>query len=202
MSSDIFYYSNHCKHSQKILNTLVKKNIVKELNCISVDKRKINMQTGQINVELENGSMVMLPPNVHSVPALLLIKENYRVLFGNEIIDFFKKYIADSEDNAVQGNGEPQAFFIGNTNSKDIHSEKYTFYNASPEDLSTKGLGGNRPLYNYIPANGESQTINTPPETYKSEKMPDVTIDSIQEKRNSDMNQSMNNHNSMPFLPK
>ena len=91
-SKDILYYSNHCKHSEKILNYLVKNDIVKYLNCICVDKRQINQSNGNVNIILENGNSVMLPPNVHSVPSLLILKENYRVVMGDEILKIFNVY--------------------------------------------------------------------------------------------------------------
>jgi len=182
---NILYYSNYCKHSKQVLDFLVKNDMVKSLNCINVDRRKVDRHTGQMNVILEDGNTIVLPPNIHSVPSLLLIKENYRCITGNSIIEFYRPQTNDANDLATQGNGEPMGFSLGGM--KDIQSESFTFYNASPEDLSAKGIGGNRPLYHYVPADGTGFTIQTPPETYKPDKISqDVTIDSLQSKRNED----------------
>ena len=183
---NILYYSNYCKHSKQVLDFLVKNDIVKSLNCINVDRRKVDRHTGQMNIILEDGNTIILPPNIHSVPSLLLIKENYRCITGNNIIDFYRPQTNDANNIATQGNGEPMGFSLGGM--KDIKSESYTFYNATPEDLSAKGIGGNRPLYHYVPADGSGLSIQTPPETYKPDKISqDITIDSLQSKRNEDV---------------
>lgn len=184
-SKDILYYSNHCKHSEKILNYLVKNDIVKYLNCICVDKRQINQSNGNVNIILENGNSVMLPPNVHSVPSLLILKENYRVVMGDEILKKFNVQVKENNDIATQGNGEPMSFSLG---SKDVSSEVFSSFDATPEELSAKGQGGNRPLYNYVSATGVTNTIQTPPDTYKPDKLStDVTIESLNQSRNEQM---------------
>ena len=183
---NILYYSNYCKHSKQVLDFLVKNDIVKSLNCINVDRRKVDRHTGQMNIILEDGNTIILPPNIHSVPSLLLIKENYSCITGNSIIEFYRPQTNDANHLATQGNGEPMGFSLGST--KDIQSESFTFYNSTPEDLSAKGSGGNRPLYHYVPADGSGFTIQTPPETYKPDKISqDITIDSLQSKRNEDV---------------
>ena len=70
------------------------------------------------------------------VPALLLIKENYRCIQGMVLLSFIILKLNDANNIATQGNGEPMGFSLGST--KDIRSELFTFYNATPEDLSAK----------------------------------------------------------------
>ena len=194
---DILYYSNYCKHSKEILDFLIKNDLTKQLNCLCVDKRKVDPVSGQVHIVLENGSTVLLPPNIHSVPTLMLVKDNYRVIMGSEIKSKFQGQVQDNNDFATQGNGEPMSFSLG---TKDVMSESFTMFNASVEDLSAKGNGGGRNLYNYVSANGSTATIPTPPETYKSEKLSsDITVDSIQQQRNQDMGGQMTQQS--PFLP-
>lgn len=196
---DILYYSNYCKHSKGILDFLVKNDIVKSLNSICIDRRKVHPQTGQTHIILENGNTLLLPPNVHSVPCILLVKENYRCVLGNEIKSLFSSKVRDSQDIAHQGEGEPISYSLGN-NTKSIFSEKFTSYSASTEELSAKGSGGNRPLYNYVSANQTNATINTPPDTYKPDKISkDITIDTIQQQRNEEAN--IGNTRKPEFLP-
>lgn len=184
-NKDILYYSNNCKYCEKILNYLVKNDIIKHLNCICVDKRQINQLNGNVNIILENGNSVMLPPNVHSVPSLLILKENYRVVMGEDILKIFNLQVQENNDIATQGNGEPISYTLG---SKDVSSEVFSSFNASPEDLSAKGQGGNRPLYNYVSASGSNPTIQTPPDTYKPDKLSsDVTVESLNQSRNEQM---------------
>ena len=196
---NILYYSNYCKHSKGILDYLVKNDIAKTLNCICVDRRKVDPQNGQTHIILENGTTVLLPPNVYNVPCVLLIKENYRCVVGNEIKQLFQTQVSESQDFAFQGNGEPISFSLG---SKDIQSEQFTFFNASSEDLSAKGSGGMRPLYHYVPADGNIGSIQTPPDTYRPDKVSqDVTVDTIQQQRIDEMSQNMAGLNQTPFLP-
>jgi hypothetical protein len=87
---------------------------------------------------------------------------------------------------ATRGNGEPVGFSI-NGGMQDIQSEKYTFFQASSDDLSAKGMGGLRPLYNYVSATDDSSqyTIHTPPDDYRPNKVAgDVTLDQLQQQRN------------------
>lgn len=199
---DLLYYSNHCKHSKEVLQFLVKNDLIKKFNSICVDRRRIDPNNGQIYVILENGNSVLLPPNVHSVPSLLLVKDNYRCVSGKDIIALFQSSVQNNNNIATQGNGEPLGYTLG-SGAKDIHSEAYTFFNASPDDLSAKGIGGFRPLHNYVPANQELPSIQTPPDTHKPDKVSnDITIDSLESQRTNEMNKMMQNMNQTPFMPK
>ncbi len=198
---DILYYSNYCKHSTKLLAFLVKHDIVKSLNCLCVDKRKVNPHNGQIQIMLENGTTVLLPPNIHAVPALMLLKQNYHVLLGNtKIADNFKSRISETTDMATRGNGEPMSFSLGG--SRDVVSEGFTMYGASPEELSAKGTGRFRNMHHYVSADGHTFSIQTPPETYKSNKISqDITIDSLEQMRTDDIHKTRQVTNQTPFLP-
>lgn len=184
---DILYYSNYCKHSKKILQFFVNHNLTDQLNFICVDKRKQDPNTGQINIILENGTQILLPPNVHSVPSLLLVKQNYNVILGDEIMSKFQEQIKTMNHDATLGNGEPIGVALDDVRSGSIVSEQYTPYGATPEELSTKSKS-NRPIYNYVSANTEVSTINTPPDTYRPDKVSEsVTIDTLQQIRNEEV---------------
>jgi hypothetical protein len=189
---DILYYSLYCKHSQKIIQFLAKGNLTNQLNCICIDRREHDPKTNQTYIVLETGKKVIMPPNVHSVPALLLIKHNYRVILGEEIIQHFQPKVKEQNNSATQFNGEPVGFrFNSSNNGTNIMSEQFTYYNMTPEDLSAKGRGGNRPLYNYVSADQDAMTINTPPDTYHPDKIAtNVTVDVLQQNRNTDIQTS------------
>ena len=186
---DILYYSNYCKHSQKIIQYLVKNRLNDKLNFICIDKRKRDPKTNQLQIILENGSVVVLPPNIQSVPALLLVKQNYQVILGDDIIKVFQKTVSDNTAVSTQNNGEPRGFVLsGSNNGMNIVSEQYTFYNMSPEELSAKGRGGMRNMHNYVNANHEYGFINTPNDDYKPDKLSNaVTVDTLQQKRNDEL---------------
>jgi hypothetical protein len=182
---DIIYYSNYCKHSQKLIQTLVKGNVHEKISFICIDKRTVDTKTNQTFVVLEDGSKVVLPPNIHSVPSLLLVNKSYKVILGDEIIKHYHSEIKTLTEKATQYFGEPAGFPLGmSSKGTNIISEQYTMYSMTPDELSAKGKGNNRQMYNYVSANDDINLIKTPPETYKPDKLSNsVTIDSLQQKR-------------------
>ena len=198
---DILYYSNFCKHSQKILQFVTKGNLANQLNFICVDKRTRDPRTNQLLIVLENGKTVMMPPNVQSVPALLQVKKNYQVILGDDIIGHLQPKVKTQTEKATSINGEPIGFPIINnfgSGGVNIVSEPYTMYNLSPDELSAKGRGGNRQMYNYVSATHDELSITTPPDTYQPDKIEEgVTVDLLLLKRNTEVEQAPTNS---PFL--
>jgi hypothetical protein len=187
--SDILYYSNHCKHCQKIIQFLSKNGLAEKLSFICLDKRVKDPKTGYTNILLENGKKVLLPPNIHSVPSLLLTKQNYKVVLGDDIIALFQPKVQEQNEIAQEYQGEPSGFSI-NTGSggMNIVSEQYTYYNMSPEELSAKGKGNMRQLHNYVKATHEPSFINTPPDNYRPDKIASgITVETLQQKRMDDV---------------
>lgn len=183
---DILYYSNYCKFSKKLISLFSRNKTIKEsISFICIDNRTIDEKTNQVFIVLENGSKIVKPPNLHSVPALLLIKEKYNILYGDEIIDKLRPIIISETQEAEQHNGEPLSFQFNNNNT--VVSEKYTYYNLSSEELSAKGVGSRRNLQNYVSVNQDIITIKTPDDTYKPDKVGNVTVDKLMEKRNNDL---------------
>ena len=185
---DILYYSNYCKHSQLLLQTLGKINLEDKVSFICIDKRSVDPKSGQMYIFLNDGKRVIMPPNIHSVPAMLLVHKKYQVIYGDEILQHLEPEIDTQKQNAVQFNGEPVGFPLGlGSGGSNIVSEQFTFYNMSPEELSSKGRGGMRQMYNYVPASTETLHINTPPDTYRPNKISsDVTIDTLEQQRNNE----------------
>jgi hypothetical protein len=191
---DILYYSNYDQHSAKVLQFLVKGNLMNEINAICIDKRKRDARTNQILILLETGQTVYLPPNIHSVPALLLVNKNYQLVLGNDIIRHYEPKIKEKLASVNFGNGEPLGYSMGvmsGSGGSNIVSEQFTFFNMSPEELSAKGRGGSRQMYNYVTV-GENPNsyIQTPPDTYKPNKLSNgITIESLEQQRNMDIPQ-------------
>jgi len=189
---DILYYSNYCKHSQSIIQTLVKSNLTDKISFICIDKRSRDPSNGQTYITLETGGKVIMPPNVHSVPSLLIIKEQYRVLMGDDIIKHLHPQIKNTMSANMQSNIEPSGYFLSTSNGgTNIMSEKFTSYDMTPDELSAKGNSQSRPLYNYISVQNDMNLINTPPDDYKPDKVSnDVTLDTLQQSRMDDIGQS------------
>jgi len=184
---DILYYSGYCTHSQNIIRYLAKNDLRNKLSFICIDKRARDPNNNQLYVILENGTRVILPPNVHSVPALLLVRENYRVLFGDDIIKHFEPYMEEQKTVATKQNGEPMAFSLQGASAA-VTSEQYTLYSLTPEELSSKGNGGRRELHNYVSASQDVIMIQTPPDNYRPDKLSNnVTVESLQTQRNEEV---------------
>jgi hypothetical protein len=190
---DILYYSNYDPNSAKILQFLVKGNLMNEINAICIDKRKRDPRTNQILIVLESGQTVHLPPNIHSVPALLLVNKNFQLVLGNDIIHHYEPKIKEKLASVNFGNGEPLGYsmsVMSGSGGSNIISEQFTYFNMSPEELSAKGRGGNRQMYNYVTVANDSNYIQTPPDTYKPNKLSNgITIESLQQQRNMDIHQ-------------
>lgn len=181
---DILYYSNHCPHSQKIIHFISRAGLIDKLNAICIDKRTVDPNIGQIYIALENGKKIMLPPNIQSVPALLIVKQNYRALFGKDIMAYFEPL---TKEQAQQLQGEPIGISLASSSAGvAIHSEQYTLYDLSPDDLSAKSTSAKRPMYQYVSAQShQPYQIPTPPDTYRPDKVDsNLTVESLEQKRN------------------
>ena len=150
--SSILYYSNYCEHSKKLLQTLSKTNVQKEIHFICIDKRVKDAATNKIFIVLENGQKIIMPENVNRVPALLLLNEGYNVLYGEAILQHIKPRQEVEMRQATQNNMEPMAFsFSGGFG--DVVSDHYSFWDQDSEALKATGNGGMRQMHNYVDLN-------------------------------------------------
>ena len=178
--SNIIYYSNYCSNCKSLLLELSKSNIMNNIHFICIDKRnKIGNKTYVI---LENGQQILLPNTIVCVPSLMLIKENYRILTGNEITNHFKDVLEVKKNISTNFNGEPLAFSLGN-NLDNISSDCYSFLDQDSDELSAKGNGGMRQLYNYATIN-HVENIETPPDDYEPDKINENQYNNYEQKRN------------------
>lgn len=184
---DTLYYSNYCKHSQRILQFLVKSNLVNKINFMCIDKRERDEKTNQINIILEDGKRVVMPPNIQSVPSLLLVQQKYRVILGDDIIQHYQNTVNNNiqKRQQIMQQVEPiGTSLMQSSGGMNIISEQYTMYDLTPDELSAKGNGGRRQLYNYVSAHDDGSAIQTPPDTYQPDKIDkDVTVNTLQQER-------------------
>jgi hypothetical protein len=194
---DILYYSNYCKHSQKIVQSLVKMNLKDKLSFINIDNRKKDSVNNQIYIHLENGAKVIMPPNVHSVPALMLVSDNYRLIYGDEILTHLHPKMKEHGSSKTPYAGEPMGYYLGTSaGGTNIVSEQYTDYNMTPDELSAKGKGATRKMHNYVSISEDTIFIETPPDNYTPDKVSgEVTLDTLQQKRFDDIDKNNNNQN-------
>ena len=193
--SSILYYSNYFEHSKKLLQTVSKTNIQKDIHFICIDKREKDANN-KIYIILENGQKIIMPENINRVPALLLLNQGYSVLYGEDILKHLKPKQQIETKQATQNNMEPMAFSFGGgggSGFSDVVSDHYSFLDQDHESLSARGNGGVRQMHNYVDLNYvDNVNINTPNDEhdYKSNKMsPGITIEKLQEQRASELNQ-------------
>ena len=174
--ADIFYYSNYCNYSQKVIQYISKNNLIDKLCCICIDNRSRDSQNNNIVILLDNGTKVYLPPSIQSVPTVLRKSKNHTLVLGYEqIISFLQtesKYInlQETESTILQTNNEPIS------------------YDFSMPSSNLMGYNSNIPIQSFsnLVSVDSSNSINAPDETYQPNKLSsDVTVDKLLEQRNS-----------------
>ena len=180
MAKPELYFSKYCKHSNKILTELNKYGVSDKFIFISIDKRFTNNNATYILNP--DGTSFPLPPMINRVPVLLL-KPNYEILSGDQIIDYIKPQSKNIQQEMTMINNEPNPFSLNldMANSFGVSSDNYSFLDTTPEDLSAKGNGGVRQMYNYS-ALDQQQMIKTPLENDKSVKL-NMTLEQIEQQR-------------------
>ena len=180
--SSILYYSNYCGHSKELLQYLTKQNF-SSVKYLCIDKRY--NKDGNTYVILESQQPIILPKNITSVPALLVMDDGNKIIFGKDIYKYFKpKQISLVKD--ATNNDEPNSFSLGASFGNSISSDKFSFFDMNDEDLSAKGSGGFRQMHSYAGIN-QSDSIQTPEEDYTPDKIGEVDISKIQESRNCEV---------------
>jgi len=183
--SSVLYYSNFCAHSKKIIGKLARTMTKKEVHFICIDNREL--KNGRIHIILENGARCLLPPNISKVPALLLIAEQGRVIYGDDIIRFFEPKEEFQNQKNTQNNGEPLAFSAGEMGGM---SDNYAYLDLSPDELSAKGTGGTRQMHFFSALDdSENYTIETPPEDYSPDKIGQIDMGKLEMARAAEIKQ-------------
>ncbi len=179
--SSILYYSNYCDNCKKLLTLLSKSGQKNTIHYICIDKRiKKNNAT---YVVLENNQEILLPHTVTAVPALMIISQNYKILYGNDITNYLKPVEQAITQNATNFNGEPSAFKFDGM-SCGVVSDNYSFLDQKSDELSAKGSGGLRQLYSYATIE-HTDKIDTPPDDYVPDKVGEVNVQTLQQQRNT-----------------
>jgi hypothetical protein len=186
--SSVLYYSNFCNYSKTTIQQLNKIGVGKDVHFICIDKRV--KQGNDVYIVLENGQKMIMPQIINRVPALLLLNNNYKILYGEHILENFKQSNDLNIKTATNNNLEPSAFSLGNSGFG-IVSDNYSFLDMNPDDLSAKGNGGIRQMHSYVDLNFNDQISTVADDAnYKaSNKMSaDITIEKIQKQREQDFN--------------
>jgi hypothetical protein len=186
--SSIIYYSNSCDRCKAVLTALSKSQVSNDIHFLCIDNR-VKSSTGAWHIITETHEKVLLPPQVNRVPALLLLNKGHQVLYGDQILQHFQPKNVALNDQATGFNGEPNAFALGRESMGSgfgVASDNYSFLDQSADELSAKGNGGMRQLYNYATIDLVDK-IETPPDTYSPDKVGSVSLEQLQQKRQSDI---------------
>jgi len=183
--SSILYYSNYCNKSKEILNTLSKSSAKDAIHYLCIDRREKD-NGGNTYLLLEKGQRVILPPSVNKVPALLLLNEGHRVLFGGDILNHLNPRQISYDKPTVNKQMEPSPYGFGGESNYGVSSDSYSFWDQSSDELLAEGNGGMRQMYNYTTLD-QNGTIETPPDTYSPDKIGNVSLEQLQQQRNKDI---------------
>jgi len=193
--SSILYYSNFCEPSKKLLQTVSKTGVAKDIHFICIDKR-IKDSTGKIYIVLQNEQKIIMPENVTRVPALLLLNQNYKVIYGDQIYQHLKPAQEVQVKQATRNNMEPASFFdsfsFSGFGSSNIASDNYSFLDQSDDELGVKGNGGLRQMHSYVSLNDSGNlSMHLPQDEhdYKSDKLKEgeMSIEALQRKRDQEL---------------
>ncbi len=182
--SSILYYSKHCRHCRDLLVSLSKTKTKKDIHFVCIDVREKGPK-GTTHIVLTNGQRLLLPPNITTVPSLLLLHHGNQVISGLAgIMSQMAPNEARISSQATGNNGEPLAFSSYEMGSN--LSDNYSYLDMSADDLSAKGNGGLRMMHSYMGI-GDSQSIATPPDDYEPNKVGTVDLGMIASKRAEDV---------------
>ena len=146
----ILYYSKYNEYSTNLIKYLTSNGIQHLLHFICVDKRVQDPNTNKTYIVLENGERIILPENIQNVPAVLLIGENYRVLYGNNIYNYFKSHIQHNITQSTECNMEPTSFAFDTAIGSGVSSDNYSFIDINPDDMNAQGNGGMSQMHSYV----------------------------------------------------
>ena len=198
--SSILYYSNFCEPSKKLLQTVSKIGVAKDIHFICIDKR-IKDSNGKIFIVLQNEQKIIMPENVTRVPALLLLNQNYKVIYGDDIYKHLKPQTQQLVQQATKNNMEPNNFqdsfssfsgFGGGFGGGGIVFYNYSFLDQDDTDLSVKGNGGLRQMHNYVNLNDSmdlSMKLPQDDHDYKADKLKEgeTSVEALQRRREEEL---------------
>lgn len=191
--SCILYYSNFCEPSQKLLKTITKTQNTNNIHFICIDKR-VKESDGKIYIVLQNGQKIVMPDNVTRVPALLLLNQNYKVIYGDDIYKHLSPQVTQHVQQATRNNMEPVNYQDGFSSFSgfgggSVVSDNYSFLDQNDSELSVKGNGGIRQMHNYVSLNdSNNMNMNLPKDDFDYKiKEGEMSVEALQRKREEEL---------------
>jgi hypothetical protein len=190
--SSILYYSNFCEPSKKLLQSITKTQNTNNIHFICIDKR-VKDANGKIFIILQNDQQILMPENVTKVPALMLLNQNYKVIYGNDIYNHLKPQATQQIQQATKNNMEPINFQDGFKSfggfSGGIVSDNYSFLDQTDSELSVKGQGGLRQIHNYVTLNESMNLMKLPQDDFEYNKIKEgeLSVEALQRRRDEEV---------------
>ena len=194
--SCILYYSNFCEPSKKLLQTVSKTQNVNNIHFVCIDKR-VKDSSGKVFIVLQTGQQLLMPESVTRVPALLLLNQNYKVIYGDDIYKHLRPQVNQEIKQATRNNMEPITHQDGFSSfggfSGGIVSDNYSFLDQNDNELSVKGDGGLRQMHNYVTlseSNNLSMSLPKDDFEYNSDKLKEgeTSVEALQRRRDEELN--------------
>lgn len=197
--TSILYYSRNCENCKKLLYALSRVSIGNGVHFICIDKRE-TAPTGETYIIMDNGERIIMPPAVKYVPALLILNQNKRVIFGKDIEAFLipsapkqqhpqmmmpPQSMRQPQQQHMQPafQDEPSCFSIGSSST----SDSFSFLDERPDQMMAQGNAGLRTMdmHSYSTLAQFDQPINTPEENYSSNKATTSDYEMLKQQRDS-----------------
>lgn len=193
----VLYYSEYCQHCNSIIQSLSQTNLNHQIHFVKIDKRIVEDNT--VKILLDNGNSVPLPPNIKRVPSLLYNNNNQvNFLVGNDIKNYIFEMLNAQKEKNTDNNLEPESFMF-QTCGMFVYSDYYSFLDQNADELSAKGNGGLRQMYNHATYNIQD-SIETPNEDYVPDTIKDISLEKLIEQRDQDIHVS--SHSQPAIMPR
>tara|TARA_Y100000389_G_scaffold203265_1_gene251152 strand:+ start:32192 stop:32800 length:609 start_codon:yes stop_codon:yes gene_type:complete len=181
----LLFYSEYCTHSKELLSKLKQKNLLDKMVLINIDNRYVKNNLTYLIID--NKETMPLPPMITCVPTMC-ITPAYEILQGEKILEYFLPIVNNIEDEKTMINIEPNSYSLDNETIGQfgVSSDNYSYWDTDPDDLSAKGNGGLKQMYNYASINNNDAEIYTPPDLENANKS-SLNLDEIQQQRNNEL---------------
>lgn len=194
--SSVLYYSNFCEPSKKLLQTISKTQAGSNIHFICIDNR-VKDQSGKIFIQLQNGQRIIMPENITRVPALMLLNQNYKVVYGDDIYNHIRPMVQNQVKQATNNNMVPQAAqdgfdSFGGFGGNGIASDNFSFLDQNDDELGVKGNGGLRQMHNYVSINDAGNFSFEIPKDNQAKgasklKEGELSVEALQRQRDQDL---------------
>jgi len=159
-----------------------KSKIKNDIHFLPIDSRV--EENGKTYIVLGNGQKMLFPPIITKVPALLLLHQGNRVVYGDNIYKQYQQQEAILNQKATNNNMEPLAF--SGHEMGGFMSDQYCYLDLSADELKAKGSGGLRQMHSYTTLDYVDK-IETPPDEYVPDKIGTVDMGQLEAKRQADV---------------